>query len=404
MPRSRGSVMVADSMSTPELSLEELAAAGPMDPIPDPYSLYARLRRESPVATMPGSGGVMVTRYEDVRNTLKRNDVFVNALLQRTMGIVMGPTIIGMDGPEHTKHRNLITPALAPRALRGDFPERVERIAHEIINGFASKRCADIRAEFTFSYPLTVFVDILGLPAKDVEHFHRWGIDLTLVAHDPTKGIAASGKMLDYLAPIVHDKRINPSSDLISRLATAEVDGHRLSDLEVISFLRLLVLAGAETTYHLLGTTFYCLLKDPDLMDRVVCDRTLVPALLQEALRWDSPIAAVVREASEDTEIAGVTIEQGTQVLCHIGSANRDERRFDHPDAFDIDRVNPDSIAFGLGKHFCAGSKFALLEAEIGVNAILDRLPNLRLRPGEAPRIIGVSFRGPDHLPVDFDA
>ncbi len=206
------------------------------------------------------------------------------------------------------------------------------------------------------------------------------------------------------MTPVVQRKREEGGTDLISSLARAEVEGQRLSDFEVVSFVRLLVIAGAETTYHLMGSCLYALLRDPILRERVVADRSLVPKLMDETLRWESPIGTVMREASHDIEIAGVLIKQGAGVLCHVGSANRDERQFPEPDRFDIDRVDNDHIAFGFGKHYCAGSRLALLEAEVGLNAALDRLPGLESRPGEDFNVIGFSFRGPDRLPVRFDS
>ncbi len=394
-----------------DVTLEEILGAGPMGRIPNPYGLYRKLRNDDPVLRMPGAlgddagpGSVMITRYDDVRDTLRDDDRFSSAIVNRTMGAVMGPTIVGMDGRDHLKHRALVTPSLAPRALRGDFPDLVERIAHQIVDRFASKGEADLRADYTFSYPLTVFVQILGLPEEDADTFHEWGIDLTLVAHDPPKGLAAAQKMLDYLEPVIQSKRDVPSDDLISKLASAEVDGERLSDLEVVSFLRLLVLAGAETTYHLMGSCLYALLRDPALLERVRADRGLIPKLMQEVLRWESPIGTVIREASRDTEIAGVDVAKGTNILCHIGSANRDERRFEDPNRLDIDREDNEHIAFGFGKHYCAGSRLALLEGEVGLNVLLDRLNDLEAVPGEAFDIIGFSFRGPDRLPARFCA
>jgi cytochrome P450 len=210
--------------------------------------------------------------------------------------------------------------------------------------------------------------------------------------------------MYSYLAPVVARKRENPSDDLISVLATAEVNGSELTDEEVISFLRLLVLAGAETTYHLMGTAVYAMLQDAELMERVIEDRSTIPSLLNEALRWESPIATVMREATADTELAGVTIPKDSGVLVHVGSANRDERVFTNPDVVDIDRQPNEHMAFGLGKHYCAGSRLALLEAETGLNALFDRVKDIRSAPGEDFGIIGFSFRGPDRLPIRFEA
>jgi cytochrome P450 len=399
-------------MSVQEMTLDELLSAGPMAPVANPFPLYRKLRDKSPVVTIAGPmddleggvspGSVMLTRYQDVRSALKNDTVFSSGIVNRTVGIVMGPTIVGMDGSEHLKHRALVTPSLAPRALRGDFPALVEKIAGEIADRFAAKGSADLRADYTFSYPLSVFVEILGLPKEDVDDFHNWGIDLTLVAHDPPKGLAASAKMLEYLMPIVERKRHEGGMDLISSLANAEVGGQRLTDLEVVSFLRLLVLAGAETTYHLMGSCLYAMLRDPELMERVVADRGLIPKLMDETLRWESPIGTVMRETAEDTEVAGIEIAKGTNVLCHVGSANRDERRFPNPDVFDLDREDNEHIAFGMGKHYCAGSRLALLEGEVGLNVLLDRIKDIAPASGEEFNVIGFSFRGPDRLPVTF--
>lgn len=398
--------MIMASEATPdgaELRLEEILFMGPMAPVRNPHVLLKRLRDETPVVKGP-TDSYVVTRYEDVRDVLRNNELFSSGIVQRTMGIVMGPTIVGMDGREHLRHRALVTPALAPRALRGDFPKLVEQTAHRHIDQFAGAGQVDLASQFTFLYPLSVFVGILGLPEEDVEDFHNWGVDLTLVVFDPGKGIAASQKMYNYLAPVVARKRENPSDDLISVLATAEVDGTELTDEEVISFLRLLVLAGAETTYHLMGSALYAMLQDAELMERVTSDRSTIPRLLNETLRWESPIGTVMRETSEDTELGGVLIPKDSAVLAHLGSANRDERIFENPDVFDIDRDSNDHLAFGLGKHYCAGSRLALLEAEVGLNALFDRIGNIRSQPGEDYGVIGFSFRGPDRLPILFDA
>ncbi len=385
------------------LTLEQLMSMGPMAPVRNPHVLFERLRNEGPMTPLP-NGSYLVTRYDTARDVLRDDTLFSSAIVQRTMGAVLGESLVGMDGRDHLRHRALVTPALAPRALRGDFPKLVERIAHRTIDRFANAGEADVSAQFTFLYPLAVFVEILGLPAEDVPDFHNWGIDLTMVAHDPPRGITASQKMLDYLLPVVRRKRRAPAGDLISSLARAEVEGVALSDEEVVSFLRLLVVAGAETTYHLMGTALFVMLRDLELQHRVRADRRLVPVLLDEALRWESPISTVMREATRDTEIAGVPIAKDTGLIVSIGSANRDERKFEEPARFRLDRGESEHIAFGLGKHYCAGSRLALLEAEVGMNALLDRLAQLEPQPGEDHGIVGFNFRGPDRLPVRFKA
>ena len=387
-------------------TIGDLMTAGPMAPVEDVHSVYARLRSEDPVHWMksPLYTGVFVSRFADVHTVLKDDESFSSRSNgERGIALVMGRTLIGMDGREHLRHRALITPSLAPRALRGDFPKLVDQIAHDLIDGFAEKGEADLVTDFTFVYPLRVFTEILGLPPDDVRTFHDWAIDLSHVAQDPQRGLASSAKMKDYLAPIVAEKRADPSDDLISKVATAEVDGVRLTDEEVISFLRLLVIAGAETTYHLLGNALVALLRDPALLERVRADRSLIAALLDETLRWESPVQIITRETVRDIVLAEVPIPSGTDVIVGIGSANRDETRFPDAERFDIDRQGEPHIAFGFGKHFCAGSRFALLEATVAVDALLDRLPELRPDPDAAPaRVVGIAFRGPDRLPVRF--
>jgi cytochrome P450 len=395
-----------------DLDLATLMTLGPMAPVSNPHRIYAALRSDNPVfeitdttRSMEDTRSFLITRYADVKAVLKDDRRFSNDIVQRTMGLVMGPTVIGMDGKEHLKHRTLVTPSMTPRVLKGDqFQEVVRKTADEAIDAFIGKGAADLHHDFCFKFPLAVFVSLLGLPSDHLDQVHHWGMDLCLVAHDPGKGFAASQKMLEYLTPLVQAKRENPGSDMISTLVTSEIDGEKLTDFEVVSFLRLLVLAGAETTNHLLGTACYVMLDDPGLMQRVRADRTLVPALIHECMRWESPISTVMREATEDTEIAGVKIPGGSSILCHIGAANRDERQFRDPDRFDIDREDNDHLSFGYGPHYCAGSHLAKLEAEVALNALLDRLHNVEPDPGKPYRLIGFSFRGPDSLPVTFDA
>lgn len=398
---------------TPHLEpadIDDLLVLGPMPPVRNPYTIYRKLRNEHPVYPMPlsigaqGQESALVTRYADVREILRDNKTFSNEIVQQTMGIVMGPTVIGMDGKEHLKHRTLVTPSMTTQALRGDdFPGEIRKIADGMIDAFIHKGEADLHKQFCYSFPLTVFVSILGLPADDVEEFHDISKDLCLVSHDPAKGLLASEWLLNYLEPVVQEKRRNPQDDIISSLVAAEVDGEQLSDLEVVSFLRLLTLAGAETTNHLIGSSLVALLSDPDLMARIRADRSQVPALLAETMRWESPISTVMRNAACDTEIAGVPVKNGTSILVHIGSANRDERQFSNPDTFDMDRTEADALPFGFGPHYCAGSHLAKMEAEIGVNALLDRMDNIRVQPNRTLSVIGYSFRGPDEIPVTFD-
>jgi len=171
-----------------------------------------------------------------------------------------------------------------------------------------------------------------------------------------------------------------------------------------VSFLRLLVVAGAETTYHLIGSALYGLLTHPEQLAEVAADPSLVPAALAEALRWESPVQIVTRETAQAVTLSGVEVPAAESLTLAIGSANRDETRFEAPDRFDLHRAPSEHVAFGYGKHYCAGSRLAELEARVALEALLERLPDLRLEAGTECAVVGLAFRGPDRLPVRFHA
>ncbi|MEM9255800.1 MAG: cytochrome P450 [Pseudomonadota bacterium] len=385
---------------------QQLLTRGPIDPVENPYGIYKSIRQEAPVGRYGHS--YYIGSYQLAAQALLDDQRFSsksNSPDYPGIGMVFGQTIVGMNGKEHLKHRNLITPALRPRALGKDFRTLARATADRLIDKFVSRGSANLVPEFTFLYPLSVFVQILGLPEEDVDDFHKWGVDLTHVASDPQRGLRGSACLASYLEPVVDDKRTRPTGDLICRLIEAEVLGERMTDEEIISFLRLLITGGADTTYHLLGNVLHTLLSDGALMQRVHTDRELIEPLLWESLRWESPVQFVSRQTVGDVSIGGVTIPDDTPVSILLGCANRDEQVFERPDVFDLDRDGRKSLAFGYGKHYCAGADFGLTEAIIGLNALLDRLGNLCFDSSVAnpSKIQGVAFRGPSHLKVLFD-
>lgn len=387
--------------STPQ----ELMSLGPIDPVENPYDIFKTLRDTSPVGNLGGS--YYISSFELASQALMDDQSFSsksNSPDYPGIGMVFGQTIVGMNGKEHLKHRNLITPALRPKALGPEFRQRARNTADRLIDKFIDSGRANLVPDFTFLYPLTVFVQILGLPEEDAGDFHRWGIDLTHVAADPARGLHGSACLAKYLDPVVKDKRENPTGDLICRLIEAEVMGEKMTDAEIISFLLLLITGGADTTYHLLGNVLHTLLNNAELLDLVTNDRSKLEPLLWESLRWESPVQFVSRQTDKETEIGGVTIPDDTPVLVLLGCANRDEKAFSQPEVFDINRDQGKSLAFGYGRHYCAGADFGLTEATIGLNALLDRLHDLRFDPAadSVSKIRGVAFRGPSHLKVLF--
>jgi cytochrome P450 len=234
--------------------------------------------------------------------------------------------------------------------------------------------------------------------------FQRWAIGITSVASNWERAIEASGALRDYFACVLDERRRQPADDLISQLLVAEVDGRTLDDEEIYSFLRLLLPAGVETTYRASGNMLYGLLTNPDQLERVRNDRSLVPDAFEETIRWEPPVTVILRRAMCDTEVGGVPVEKGADVALLLGSANRDERKYEHPDAFDVFRSSRQSVGFGFGVHVCLGMHLARMETRVAVNTLFDRLPDMRLapEPGQDLHIKGMAFRSPIALPVAF--
>ena len=217
--------------------------------------------------------------------------------------------------------------------------------------------------------------------------------------------VAASRELRGYFAEIIADRRRHTRDDLVSQLVSAEVDGRRLSDDEIYPFLLLLLPAGAETTYRSSSNLLFGLLSDPRQLDLVRADRGLVPQAIEEALRWDTPLLTVARLATEDVELGGVRIPAGSFVAVSLGAANRDPDRYADPDVFDVGREGGQATSFGHGIHKCLGMGLARMEMRVLLNAVLDRLPGLRLDPAaEDVHIHGLIFRSPPNLPVVFEA
>lgn len=263
---------------------------------------------------------------------------------------------------------------------------------------------AELVRDITRRYPVRVICAIVGVPIEDSAQFQEWAERINGGPLHPKEGLAASQAMSDYLAPLIEARRSEPGDDLLSDLLHAEIDGEQLSEARIYGFLKFLVPAGAETTFRVLGNALAALLLHPEVMERVRDDRALVPTLIEETLRWESSITQVSRVATVDTELGACPIAAGSAVAVIVGSANRDAGFFDHAEDFDLDRPTQRHIAFGTGPHMCLGMHLARLELNVGLNAILDGLPNLRLDPAQAPPVIeGLAFRGPASLPVLFD-
>jgi cytochrome P450 len=312
--------------------------------------------------------------------------------------------MLGMDEPVHGRLRALISKAFSQKSLARFQDELVARVGNELIDAFAANGKADLVKEFTFTYPSRIIAGLLGLPEEDYPQFQRWSISLLSWIMNPERGLAASAALVEYYRPILEARRAEPRDDLISLLAAAEVDGEKLADEEIFSFLRLLLPAGVETTYRSLGNLLFALLSDPAQLEAVRNDRALLPQAIEEGVRWNPPLLTITRVATRDTELGGVPIPAGASVMPMLGAANRQEDRFPDPDTFDIFREPRSNLGWGYGVHVCLGMHLARLEMRTAVNLLLDRLPDLRMDPdGDDPHIRGQVFRSPTSLPVLFD-
>jgi cytochrome P450 len=375
-----------------------------MSPVEDPYSIYAELRRNEPVKLLdlPMGPGWIVSRYDDVHTVLTDPLRFSSRANANGIGLVMGRTILEMDGGEHTRHRNLIAPAFVPKALRQDLPDTVRAMCEDLIDSFAADGHADLVDQLAFALPIRVIAHLIGIPLSDFRTFHHWALAIIGFTDDPARGFEAAEKLVELLRPLLEERRREPRDDLMSRLVHGEVEGNALRDEEIFSFLRLLLPAGAETTFRLIGNTLYALLREPALLEQVRTDRGAIDAAVEESLRWESPVQYAARETTCAVSLSGVELAAGAQILVALGSANRDESHYPEPAQFDLRRRPQDHLAFGFGRHFCVGSHLARLEARTAVDTVLDRLPNLRLTPDAACRVVGLAFRSPDKLPVEF--
>lgn len=377
--------------------------------ISQPHAMWARARAESPViryraSPMSPEPCFLVARYEDAERVLRDPETFSSAINGAALGKFMGEMILGMDGKEHRQYRGLVAHAFRASMIARWDRELVRPAIGRLLDRIAPAGRAELMRDVVTRYPVQVICGIVGVPLQDQEEFARWSADITQGVLDPPRGLAASQAMRRYLADIVEARRREPTGDLISELLGAEIDGERLTEERLYGFLLLLLPAGADTTFRALGNALVALLTQPAVLARVVADRSLIPAVVEETLRWEASVTIVSRVATRDTEIAGCPIPAGSVVHVLTGSAGRDAARYEEPDAFRLDRPPRPHLAFGAGPHRCLGLHLARLELRVGIEAILDRLPNLRLDPAAPPpEIQGFAFRCPDAIPVLFD-
>ena len=256
--------------------------------------------------------------------------------------------------------------------------------------------------DFTFEFPTRVISKLLGLPEEDLPWFRKRAVELISYTIKYKRAFEASAALQDYFLDQIDKRRASPTEDIIGDLVSAEIDGEHLTDEAIFSFLRLLLPAGLETTYRSSGNLLYLLLTHRDQFDAVCADHQLIGPAIEEALRYETPLTTVQRFATAHTAVEGVPIPAGSVIDVCIGSANRDEHRWERAEEFDVFRKRLPHISFAAGEHTCMGLHLARMETRVAAECLLTRLADIELHTEDDPHIHGQPFRSPTALPVSF--
>ncbi|KWX57772.1 cytochrome P450 [Mycobacterium sp. NAZ190054] len=396
-----------------ETPVQDLAKDEPID-LRDPYPMFARRRAEggvfrgsvmdwskTPDSLRPENLYAAVS-FDAVNRVFRDGKVFNSRIYDSTIGLFIGPTILAMEGKTHWEHRNLVSAAFKSRSLARWEPEIVRPVVNGLIDEFIDNGRADLVRDFTLEFPTRVISRLLGLPEEDLPWFRKRAVELISYTVKYKRAFEASAALKDYFLDQIDKRRSAPTEDIIGDLVSAEIDGEQLSDEAIYSFLRLLLPAGLETTFRSSGNLLYLLLTHPEQFAAVNADHELIGAAIEEGLRYETPLTTVQRFANEDTEIDGIAIPAGSVIDVCIGSANRDEARWDRAEDFDILRKRTPHISFAAGEHTCMGLHLARMETRVAVETLLTRLSDIRLLTDDDPHIHGQPFRSPTALPVTF--
>jgi cholest-4-en-3-one 26-monooxygenase len=385
-----------------------------------PYEWFAYLRRTAPAywhTETDGPGFWAITRHEDC--------VTVNRDAQRFSSYRKGTFLwetpedqleqqrlmmVTMDPPLHTRYRRLVNKGFTPRMI-GELQQSIHGVADEIIDGICESGSADFVIDVAAELPLVVLAELLGVPSEDRSKMFDWSnrmIGRDDVEYQGDQAAAeenaalAAVELFGYAAQLYEQKRAHPGGDLMSVLTQVELDGERLSELELDLFFLLLAVAGNETTRNLMSGAMVAFSQFPDQWERLRNDRSLLPSAVEEMLRFVTPVMNFRRQATEDVEIGGQAIKEGDKIVFFHTSANRDEAVFEDPDRFDIGRKPNPHMAFGGGgPHFCLGANLARMEIIVMFEHLLDRLPDLHV-DGKVERLQSNFINGVKHLPVAF--
>lgn len=373
----------------------ELAAA--------PQASYRAMQENAPVLRLEGM--VMISRHEDVMHVLRHPELFSSNMDAIDIGNIRPLIPLQIDPPDHVKFRRLLDPLFSPKETAKLEPE-VRRLVNELIDDFEAAGECEFSDQFAIPLPCTVFLALLGLPIEDLDLFLRFKNSIIRPGGgdgNTAKDIqrAAGQEIYAYFQSVVDARRAEPRDDLISGFIAAEVDGNSLSDHDILDICYLFLLAGLDTVTASLTCAVAYLAAHPDRRDAIAADLSLVPAAVEELLRWESIVPAVPRVAMTDIEISGEQIREGEAVMCMLGAANIDPGEFPHADIVDLERAGNRHIAFGGGVHRCLGSHLARLEMRVALEELHRRLPDYAVKEGETP-LYTMGIRAVEYLPLVF--
>lgn len=382
----------------------------------NPYPLYHRLRTEDPVHWDPFLHAWVVTRYADVVTVLLRFSANRTPTPEQLAAIgleslspiarVMVRQMLFLDAGAHTRLRSLASHAFTPRRV-AVLREHIADIAERLLDAVAPRGRMDVIADFAAPLPAIVTAEMLGVPVEDHPRLKAWSADFAEVLgnfqHNPeraTRTLRATEAMTAYFREAVREQRTRPREGLVHALLTAEIDGDRLTEEEVVANCIITMVGGQETTTNLIGNGVLSLLRHPDELARLRATPSLIPSAVEELLRYESPTQHTARVAPEDVELGGTLIRKRQGVIAVMGAANRDPERFPDPDRLDLGRPDNRHLAFGWGAHFCFGAPLARIEGQLAFEALLRRFPHLSLEPAPLVWRPNLALRGLEALPV----
>ncbi|MFJ5695459.1 cytochrome P450 [Arthrobacter sp. NPDC093125] len=378
------------------------------EPSLNPFPHYERMRESAPVFQDEQPGSWHVFRYADVERVLSDHGTFSSRFGgddPSEAGQLFAASLVTTDPPRHRQLRSLVSQAFTPKAVEGLAP-RISALSEDLLDKIVSAGTADLIEDLAYPLPVIVIAELMGIPAEDRGRFKQWSdviVSQTQSGAPNADQSATNREMAEYFLALIEHRRSRPGNDLISNLLLAEIDGQKLSVAELLGFCSLLLVAGNETTTNLIGNAVLCFTETPGITERLRVQPALLPQAIEEVLRYRSPVQSMYRVTAADTALGGVPIPAGAPLVAWIGSANRDERQFEHAERFDVDRGPIRHLAFGHGIHFCLGAPLARLEARIALQAILARLPGLAVPHGSRlQRMDSTIVYGLKELPVSW--